>query len=124
MFTIGIFTTHLPYIAFVVFYAFFLLFGVNKASSGEIQWGENNLVLKAPATEFSKTKLLIFPTTTPTKKRVFFHQEPLIFLFLKKISNTLHFIRKTSGNVTFRRHYSVVLLRFYHSLLLPCRLKI
>jgi hypothetical protein len=33
MFTIGIFTTHLPYIAFVVFYAFFLFFGVNKASS-------------------------------------------------------------------------------------------
>ena len=51
MFTIGIFTTHLPYIAFVVFYAFFLLFGVNKASSGEIQCGENNLVLKAPTGE-------------------------------------------------------------------------
>ncbi|WP_372946822.1 hypothetical protein [Mariniphaga sp.] len=51
MFTIGIFTTHLPYIAFVVFYAFFLLFGVNKASSGEIEWGENNLVLKVPAGE-------------------------------------------------------------------------
>lgn len=53
MFTIGIFTTHLPYIAFVVFYAFFLLFGVNKASSGEIQWGENNLVLKAPSEEIA-----------------------------------------------------------------------
>jgi hypothetical protein len=51
MFTIGIFTTHIPYIAFVVFYAFFLLFGVNKASSGEIQWSENNLVLKAPIGE-------------------------------------------------------------------------
>jgi hypothetical protein len=51
MFTIGIFTTHLPYIAFVVFYAFFLLFGVNKASSGEIQWGENNVVIKAPTEE-------------------------------------------------------------------------
>ena len=55
MFTIGIFTTHLPYIAFVVFYAFFLFFGVNKASSGEIQWGENNLVLKAPAGELNET---------------------------------------------------------------------
>lgn len=65
MFTIGIFTTHLPYIAFVVFYAFFLLFGVNKASSGEIQWGENNIVIKAPTEEttdansadFSKSQL-------------------------------------------------------------------
>ena len=37
MFTIGIFTTHIPYIAFVVFYVFFLVFGVNKSSSGDIQ---------------------------------------------------------------------------------------
>jgi hypothetical protein len=35
MFTIGIFTTHVPYIAFVAFYAFFVLFGVGKASSGD-----------------------------------------------------------------------------------------
>lgn len=40
MFTFGIFTTHLPYVAFVVFYAYFLLFGVNKAVSGEIETGE------------------------------------------------------------------------------------
>ena len=53
MFTIGIFTTHLPYIAFVVFYAYFLLFGVNNASSGEIQWGENQIILKAPAEQIT-----------------------------------------------------------------------
>jgi hypothetical protein len=41
MFTFGIFTTHFPYLAFVAFYAYFLLFGVNKASSGEIQISEN-----------------------------------------------------------------------------------
>jgi hypothetical protein len=40
MFTFGIFTTHFPYIAFVVFYAWFLLFGVGKATSGEIETGE------------------------------------------------------------------------------------
>jgi hypothetical protein len=40
MFTIGIFTTHLPYIAFVAFYAFFLFFGVSKASSGEFHSGD------------------------------------------------------------------------------------
>lgn len=40
MFTFGIFTTHLPYVAFAVFYAYFLLFGVNKAVSGEIENGE------------------------------------------------------------------------------------
>lgn len=37
MFTVGIFTTHIPYVAFVVFYAYFLIFGVEKASKGEIQ---------------------------------------------------------------------------------------
>lgn len=37
MFTFGIFTTHLPYIAMVAFYAYFLIFGVNKAANGEIQ---------------------------------------------------------------------------------------
>jgi len=41
MFTFGIFTTHIPYLAFVAFYAYFLLFGVNKATTGEIQFGEN-----------------------------------------------------------------------------------
>jgi len=40
MFTIGIFSTHLPYIAFVVFYAYFLIFGVEKASNGELTIGE------------------------------------------------------------------------------------
>jgi hypothetical protein len=40
MFTVGIFTTHIPYIAFVVFYAWFLLVGVGKATSGEIETGE------------------------------------------------------------------------------------
>lgn len=37
MFTFGIFTTHIPYIAMVVFYAYFLVFGVNKASDDTIQ---------------------------------------------------------------------------------------
>jgi hypothetical protein len=60
MFTIGIFTTHLPYIAFVVFYAFFLLFGVNKVSSGEIQWGESNIILKAPAEEIAEVNFTDF----------------------------------------------------------------
>jgi hypothetical protein len=44
MFTIGIFTTHIPYIAFVAFYAFFVLFGVGKASSGDFTSGENQIL--------------------------------------------------------------------------------
>ena len=70
MFTIGIFTTHLPYIAFVVFYAFFLLFGVNKASSGEIQWGESNIVLKAPAEEIAKVNFADFSKSPAAVKTV------------------------------------------------------
>ncbi len=37
MFTVGIFTTHIPYIAFVVFYAFFFLFGVTAPAQEEVQ---------------------------------------------------------------------------------------
>lgn len=37
MFTVGIFTTHFPYIAFVVFYAFFFLFGVKVPVEENIQ---------------------------------------------------------------------------------------
>jgi hypothetical protein len=33
MFSVGIFTTHLPYIAIVAFYAYFLIFGTNLASN-------------------------------------------------------------------------------------------
>lgn len=51
MFTLGIFTTHIPYIALVVFYAFFWVFGVNKASSGEIQMGENRISIEIPTLE-------------------------------------------------------------------------
>jgi len=42
MFSFGIFTTHIPYIAFVVFYAYFIVFGVNKASNGKLHFVENN----------------------------------------------------------------------------------
>ena len=41
MFLFGIFTSHIPYIAFVVFYAYILLFGVEKATQGKLQSGQN-----------------------------------------------------------------------------------
>lgn len=37
MFLFGIFTSHIPYIAFVLFYAYILVFGVEKATRGELQ---------------------------------------------------------------------------------------
>lgn len=42
MFTFGIFSTHLPYIAMVAFYAYFLIFGVNQSSKGKIQIAEKS----------------------------------------------------------------------------------
>jgi len=41
MFTFGIFTSHFPYVAVVAFYAYFLIFGINKATDGEIQISDN-----------------------------------------------------------------------------------
>ncbi len=51
MFSFGIFTTHIPYLAFVAFYAYFLLFGISKASAGELQSGETKF-----KTEFHAAK--------------------------------------------------------------------
>ncbi len=41
MFTVGIFTTHFPYIAFVVFYACIFLFGVNTPGNDDIHVDES-----------------------------------------------------------------------------------
>ena len=46
MFTVGIFTTHFPYIAFVVFYAFFFLFGVNAPVEEEVQISDSKFKIE------------------------------------------------------------------------------
>ncbi len=48
MFTVGIFTTHIPYIALVVFYAFFFLFGVNATDAENVQESEKNISIELP----------------------------------------------------------------------------
>ena len=47
MFTVGLFSTHLPYIAFVFFYAYFLIFGIQKASNGDFSNDEKTLLTEA-----------------------------------------------------------------------------
>ncbi|MFV0593427.1 MAG: hypothetical protein ACK5M7_18790 [Draconibacterium sp.] len=42
MFTFGIFTTHIPYLAFLFFYAYLFLFGVEKAGDGTIRVAEKS----------------------------------------------------------------------------------
>lgn len=51
MFTFGIFTTHIPYIALMAFYAYFLLFGMEKASKGEIPIENNTFIFKVQIAE-------------------------------------------------------------------------
>jgi len=46
MFSVGIFTTHLPYIAMFVFYAWFLIVGVNKTNDGEIQLADKSSTIQ------------------------------------------------------------------------------
>lgn len=53
MFTLGIFTTHIPYIALVVFYAFFWIVGINKASAGELQPAKSSVLIELTTTEIA-----------------------------------------------------------------------
>lgn len=46
MFTFGIFTTHLPYITIVAFYAYFLIFGVNQAADCKIKISEKSITVQ------------------------------------------------------------------------------
>jgi len=51
MFTVGIFTTHIPYVAFVVFYAFFFLFGVNTAGNEDIEISDSRFKIELQASK-------------------------------------------------------------------------
>lgn len=62
MFSVGIFTTHIPYLAMLAFYAYFLIFGVSQASDGQIKVTEkshsvqihiNNSLDQTPADTFT-----------------------------------------------------------------------
>lgn len=52
MFSVGIFTTHLPYIAIVAFYAYFFIFGIEKASSGVLS-SESPLTIEIDSDNFN-----------------------------------------------------------------------
>ena len=71
MFTFGIFTTHIPYIAMIAFYAYFLLFGVNKCDDSKVKVADNshtiqihidNSVEQAPVNTFSFYSALLEKT--------------------------------------------------------------
>ncbi|MBN2635490.1 MAG: hypothetical protein JXR61_04410 [Prolixibacteraceae bacterium] len=90
MFTVGIFSTHIPYIAFVLFYAYFLVTGVNKAVSGEISSGE----------EFCKTEIYASELLIQSKTEIdTYHYFCTISNYNKNNDfEELHFIRKLKSH--------------------------
>ncbi len=46
MFSVGIFTTHIPYVVMLVFYAWFLITGVNKTGEGKIKVAEKSITIQ------------------------------------------------------------------------------
>lgn len=57
MFSVGIFTTHIPYIAMIAFYAFFLLFGVEKAREEKIKLTEKSVSVEYHLNSFNNTQV-------------------------------------------------------------------
>jgi len=70
MFTVGIFSTHLPYIAFVFFYVFFLTVGLPRATPGELVPEE-----KIIRSEISVSKS-ISPPAADFQTKAVYGQEP------------------------------------------------
>ena len=94
MFTIGIFSTHIPYIAFILFYAYFFVAGVNKAVSGEIPNGENviktEIYTSNSFTDFDVDTYHFFCKVSDSD-RIAQHED---FLFKRKINYPVHSLRK------------------------------
>ncbi len=57
MFSVGIFTTHIPYIAMIAFYAYFMLFGVNKADNKNNKLTEKSITIEYHSTHFKQITL-------------------------------------------------------------------
>ncbi len=93
MFTFGIFSTHLPYIAFVLFYGFFFLVGIEKASAGDL--GEGQQIIP----EVISVSVDVLPDVDDIEvhKCNFFTGEPdFEQLLLYEIKKNLYSIQNTS----------------------------
>lgn len=60
MFTFGLFTTHIPYIAFVISFAYCMFTGVDNVNNGKIQVAENSIWVQHQVNDFQKTSTSIF----------------------------------------------------------------
>ena len=101
MFTFGMFTTHIPYIALVAFYAYFLLFGMEKASKGEIVADSKNpFIYEVKISECFDTNnsgYFYYQTTDLFTERAKFED----FIFKRKISR-----KAFTDNLHYRFHFS------------------
>jgi len=101
MFTFGMFTTHIPYIALVAFYAYFLLFGMEKASKGEIAADSKNpFIYEVQISENFDTNnsgCFYYQTTDLFTERAKFED----FIFKRKISR-----KAFTDNLHYRFYFS------------------
>lgn len=101
MFTFGMFTTHIPYVALVAFYAYFLLFGMEKASNGEILAESKNPFIY---------ELQVSDHFEANSSVCFYYQAADLFAEYSKFED--HIFKRESGRTTFIKaiHY-----RFHYS---------
>jgi hypothetical protein len=96
MFNFGIFTTHIPYIAIVVFYVYFLFFGGEKISKGSAINNHHFL------SEFKVTKYIdanesenyhyqiIFTTHQTSPEHCFFRKKTTLPVFSNDVTLVFH----------------------------------
>ncbi|MFW6246501.1 MAG: hypothetical protein ACOC13_03500 [Tangfeifania sp.] len=101
MFTFGMFTTHIPYIALVAFYAYFLIFGMEKASKGEIVTNKKNPFIYeikiSESFEANNPGCFYYQTTDLFTERAKFEN----FIFKRKISR-----KAFTDNLHYRFYFS------------------
>ncbi|WP_319500307.1 hypothetical protein [uncultured Draconibacterium sp.] len=67
MFTVGIFTTHIPYLVFIACYAWFLLFGVEQAQEGKIQIAEKSIQIEYHVNQTKALSVSVYHFLQPEK---------------------------------------------------------
>ncbi|HZH71282.1 MAG TPA: hypothetical protein VFD91_02215 [Mariniphaga sp.] len=95
MFTLGIFTTHLPYIALVMFYAFFWMIGFDTGSAEKLQTGKSLIsVEQAYEHHLEQSIHHYFYEKDKNDKGCYGSQVPFIFRPLKKLIHNGYYLIK------------------------------